>query len=643
MNNHLLFLSFGLLSWAWLLNNWLAAAVLLPIIWIAKLSPWRWQITLNQFYRWGDLSSLLVVLLLAYLYLFQTSSRPVFILLKWLPLLFSPVLLAQLFSSSQKLPLGALFYSFRKYQAVENKELDFQPHYIALCLLSAGAANVKNLSYFVLAVVLFVGLLWTIRPKHGSVWAWLLIIGIAVPVSHLGQFGLRRLQNIIEYKSIQWLGNWTADPFKAQTSIGELGEMKLFDKIAFRVKAQEPMYLLQASYDRYMGKHWIVSSYTFSDENPVKASPKDAVQKLEILQQFPRREAMLALPDGTVKITGMEGADFEYNALGAVKITNSPDLGHYQVFYTGRRTDVPTENDLKIPKQHTGWVKKLTEQLKLAQLNPQSVVNSITSYFQHNFYYSLYLGAEEADADLAIKNFMLQTKAGHCEYFAVATVFLLRQAGIPARFANGYAVEEYDPQQDLFIVRYRHAHAWAIAYINGMWQIVDSTPSQWLKMENEHASLFQPLDDWFSNLLFNFKQWQIKQAEQQDTFLLWAAGIMTLYISWRIYSARRQLTRQTKKVQDESENITYQGLDSEFYLIMQQLQGTQYAKDNHESVQEWVTRLQIPELTRLYRLHYQLRFDPVGVLPEQRTLLRQQVSSWIENNNIADNRKTRVK
>ena len=84
------------------------------------------------------------------------------------------------------------------------------------------------------------------------------------------------------------------------------------------------------------------------------------------------------------------------------------------------------------------------------------------------------------------KNYYLRKAitSGHCEYFAAASVFLLRQAGIPARLANGYVVEEYNPEQNLYIVRSRHAHAWAIAYINGVWQIVDSTPSQWLEMEN---------------------------------------------------------------------------------------------------------------------------------------------------------------
>jgi hypothetical protein len=542
MNSSLLFLGFSLMSWAWLSNTWLEAGLVLLIILMAKSTTWRWHITLSQFYRWGDLSSLLTALLLAYLYLFQTSERAIFVLLKWLPILFAPILLVQLLSIGQKLPLGTLFYSFRKRQMPEVKEMDFQLPYTALTLLSAGAANVKDLSYFVLAIALFVGILWTVRPRHTPVWIWLMLITMAVGLSHTGQLGLRRLQNIIEYSAMEWLGSWAADPFKTHTSIGDVGEMKLSDKIAFRIKAQEPLYLLQTSYDVYLGKSWAVSQYVFRDENPVKALAKQPLRQLKILQQFGQREEMLALPDGTVDITGLEGAFLEYSSLGAVKIITPPDLGEFQVFYTGKRTDAPSKYDLQIPKQHTDWLKQLSDNLKLAELKPQAVAVAITAYFQNNFHYSLYLG-KEADANLALRDFILKRKAGHCEYFAVASVLLLRQAGVPARLANGYVVEEYDPKQDLYIVRRRHAHAWAIAYFNGVWQIVDSTPGQWLEMENQNASVWQPVSDWFSNQLLNFKRWRLKQDEQQQLYWLTGALLLFAYISWRIYYARRLLTR----------------------------------------------------------------------------------------------------
>ena len=42
-------------------------------------------------------------------------------------------------------------------------------------------------------------------------------------------------------------------------------------------------------------------------------------------------------------------------------------------------------------------------------------------------------GTEDPLAD-----FLLKTRAGHCEYFASGMVVLLRSLGIPARMANGF-------------------------------------------------------------------------------------------------------------------------------------------------------------------------------------------------------------
>ncbi|TAK94202.1 hypothetical protein EPO05_06625 [Patescibacteria group bacterium] len=143
------------------------------------------------------------------------------------------------------------------------------------------------------------------------------------------------------------------------------------------------------------------------------------------------------------------------------------------------------------------------------------------------------------------------------------------------------------------------------------------------------------LPGWFSNLLFIFKQWQLQQGEQQNIFWLRAALLLALYIGWRIYSARRQLIREIKTPNISAETLAGQGLDSEFYLIEQQFQETQYARAKNESIQQWVKRLRIPELNVLYKLHYQLRFDTIGLTPESRKQLQQQVSRWLKNNSLS--------
>jgi len=652
MNRDMLLLCFSLLSWGWLSQTWLAAFGLLLVIAIGQYSAWRWRVSSRQFYRCGDLSALLAVLLLLDVYILQPTDRPIFVLLKWLPVVFAPMLLAQLFSSAQTLPLATLLYSLRKsseefasklpYNALYQREsgvirlfreIDFILPYAALTVLSAGAANVQSPVYFIVATILFTGILWPVRPKHSPLPLWLLCIGLAIAASHYGYHGLERLNVLVEEKSLEWLGNWQTDPFKGQTSIGDVGELKLSDKIQFRVKADQPLLLHQASYDVCLGRNWTASARLFTPKNPV--SENGRLHKLEILQQLDQ-QSVLALPDGTAKITGLDDAELQYTELGAVKASLPPRFARYQVFYTGRRTGAPSKLDLQVPKQHLDWLQQVHGELKLAGQRPEAIAERIKNHFQRNFFYSLYLGSQ-TDSDLALRDFMIKRKAGHCEYFAVATVLLLRQSGIPARLSSGYAVDEYDNRQGLFIVRSRHAHAWATAYINGVWQAVDSTPSQWLAMETQHAGLWQPLADWWSNCVFYFSQWQFQQTEQNAKLELLLALVLVIYLVWRNFSAKRGLNRNAQITKTAGLKPPYQGFDSEFYLIEHYLQNTDQARRPNESIQQWIKRLQIPALNRLYQLHYRLRFDPGGLSVEQRRQLQQLVKEWADDfqNNTA--------
>ncbi|MEM9137769.1 MAG: transglutaminase domain-containing protein, partial [Cyanobacteria bacterium P01_F01_bin.42] len=76
-----------------------------------------------------------------------------------------------------------------------------------------------------------------------------------------------------------------------------------------------------------------------------------------------------------------------------------------------------------------------------------------------------------------LEAFLLDHRSGHCEYFASATALLLRSTGIPARYVAGYSVSEFSPAEQQYIGRVRDAHAWVMAYVDGAWRTIDTTPS----------------------------------------------------------------------------------------------------------------------------------------------------------------------
>lgn len=96
------------------------------------------------------------------------------------------------------------------------------------------------------------------------------------------------------------------------------------------------------------------------------------------------------------------------------------------------------------------------------------------AYLQDNrFSYTLeppLMGPDPVDA------FLFSAKAGFCEHFASAFVFLMRAAGVPARVVTGYQGGDLNPVDRIITVRQSDAHAWAEVYLSGRgWIRVDPT------------------------------------------------------------------------------------------------------------------------------------------------------------------------
>lgn len=81
-----------------------------------------------------------------------------------------------------------------------------------------------------------------------------------------------------------------------------------------------------------------------------------------------------------------------------------------------------------------------------------------------------------------INYFLMHSHKGYCMHFASAAVLMLREMGVPARYASGYAVRttEFRQKGDSYVasVKDRNAHAWAEIYLDQIgWVPIDVTPS----------------------------------------------------------------------------------------------------------------------------------------------------------------------
>jgi protein-glutamine gamma-glutamyltransferase len=321
------------------------------------------------------------------------------------------------------------------------------------------------------------------------------------------------------------------------------------------------------------------------------------------------------------------------NQYGAVKVEGSQGAIAYQVQYNPDRSEdsPPTEDDLQIPKQEMPAIQETLKALKIQGKPGPEFLTQVDSYFEQNFRYSLKRSDSNQFAT-PLSAFLLENRSGHCEYFASATTLLLRGAGIPARYAVGYSVSEFSPLEKQYIVRSRHAHAWTMAYVNGTWQSLDTTPSDWTAQEETAASPLQTISDLWAFLSFKLA------SSNALGYVGWAIAPITAFFLWK-WSGKLRIRRSTIPAIVVPKAIVptiQEGLDSEFYPIEKKLDELNLNRIASESLQQWLIRLQdqLPEsefatLRSIINLHYRYRFDPLGIEPMEREKLRSLSQLWL--------------
>ena len=104
-------------------------------------------------------------------------------------------------------------------------------------------------------------------------------------------------------------------------------------------------------------------------------------------------------------------------------------------------------------------------------------VDAYLAHFRNNYRYTLDM-EDPGDAD-RFEHFFFTTRRGYCTYFATALTLMLRDAGIPARVAVGYAGGNADPGSPLVSYRTQHAHAWTEIHLaEHGWVTLDATPPE---------------------------------------------------------------------------------------------------------------------------------------------------------------------
>ncbi|MGC1273567.1 MAG: DUF3488 and transglutaminase-like domain-containing protein [Planctomycetaceae bacterium] len=120
-----------------------------------------------------------------------------------------------------------------------------------------------------------------------------------------------------------------------------------------------------------------------------------------------------------------------------------------------------------------------------------------------------------------VEDFLVNRRAGHCEYFASALALMLRAEGIPSRVVNGFKGGEVNRFDDGFEVQQRHAHAWVEARLGGRWVTFDPTPasgrSQSVAENAPKVPLWNDIRSAASTIWYQYVL-QLDLSRQQRTF-----------------------------------------------------------------------------------------------------------------------------
>jgi protein-glutamine gamma-glutamyltransferase len=187
---------------------------------------------------------------------------------------------------------------------------------------------------------------------------------------------------------------------------------------------------------------------------------------------------------------------------------------------------------LQLPKLDPR-VQRLADEVTVRASNPFDKAAAIESFLRSGYAYTLDINMPPSVDPLPY--FLLQRRAGHCEYFASAMAVMLRAEGIPSRFVTGFLPGEYNDVGGDYIIRASDAHAWVEAYFPHYgWITFDPTPPGNATPHGLFARLALYWD-WFQ---YNWNEWVVSydfghqvtlaQAVQRNS-QVWIAKLKTFY------------------------------------------------------------------------------------------------------------------
>ena len=685
-----------LLFWGWQSGFLPEGAIMGVLFESPRYIRRRWELDDADFHRIFSFCVLLNVLLMGYMFtnndegggpgaLFHGDPRA-FVnsgantgtrFIRWLPMTLFPFIIVQIFNVRDSVPLTAVSLALRWRRrkgdwTLAGKYLNVSYAYFIICLLAAGIhLNAGTHSYFWGQAVLVTWALWSLRSARFQSWVWVCSLVVAVGLGFLGQFSIGLATVYLQNFNAQWMGRLFrphTDATRSLTSMGQIGSLKMSAEIVVwlepHMMGRAPSYLREASYRTYhpIRREWYAphtdfeaipsevnsTSYVLlADQKTNPPAGKETVNETCFLNE--RSEGLpaglLPLPSGIRRLDNLPDVVLAVNSYGAV-LAKGPGLLVFDDTYAANQTiDSPPDDstnrfDLQVATNDVPALQAAIAEMGLTtNADLATKLREIDRFFLDKFTYSTWQNGDKQPTNglTSLTRFLTTSRSGHCEYFATATVLLLRKLDVPARYAVGYAVHETSGSG--YVVRERDAHAWCLVWNKArhQWTDFDTTPPSWVAIESRRSHFWEWFADFKSWLRFQFAAFRYRQAHLQQ-YIFWAlVPVMVVLLYYIIFRRRGNLKAKPKGAGEAA--IFWPGLDSEFFQLEKKLTGFGLPRQPGEALSFWLERVSTAStlatlrdpLQKLLRLHYRHRFDPQGLDTDEREQLRREAKSCLDS------------
>lgn len=315
--------------------------------------------------------------------------------------------------------------------------------------------------------------------------------------------------------------------FSPHVGLDHSGFMRTDEDIVLRLHGADADYLRGVVFDTFDGTYWSTSPGVAAGTRGAPTSARTEVDAVD-------PSAWLFAPRGARIVSDTE---WEVDALGALRPV-SRGVKQWAFAASTGDLDVPTERDESVPPSLIPKLKALALEWTAGAGDDRARVEALVRHLHQDFVYTLDRPPTPRHPSPLI-DFLFVHREGHCEFFASAFVTLARTLGIPARLAAGYRVVEHNGFGGYAVVRAKHAHAWAEAYVplasdpaRSAFQVFDPTPAAPSLVESRDRTVFALLDYAWTSLV-GFYDAALANPERTIPVLVGAVLVAFAVRAWR--------------------------------------------------------------------------------------------------------------